>query len=179
MAGRELPILPNLAEKPADGDLLYIVDVSDTSESPEGTSKQIIYENLEIPTSGVSTITPVITAGTGSCTDVTIYFYNIQGRVHFDFFARTFTIANGETATDFTIDLTGTGFEPSSNFASTQDVFAGGRTSVITDSGGNNLESVTIQTVTSSKKLAITAGLTSASSGDFSSSISGSGSYSI
>jgi hypothetical protein len=179
MAGRKLPALPSLGGKPANDDKIYIVDVSDTSESPEGTSKQVDYEDLEIPVSGNTTITPVITAGTGSCTDVFIYFYRIGSQVHFDFFARTFVIANGESFTAFTIDLTGTGFEPDSNFASAQDVFALGRTSVVTDSSGNALESVAIGTVVGTKTFLISAGLTAVSVGDFSASISGSGSYSI
>lgn len=39
MAGRKLPVLPSNST-PADDDLLYNVDVSDTSESAAGTSKQ-------------------------------------------------------------------------------------------------------------------------------------------
>jgi hypothetical protein len=45
MAGRKLPVLPDNAA-PADGDLLYNVDVSDTSESPQGTSKQNTFSVL-------------------------------------------------------------------------------------------------------------------------------------
>lgn len=39
MAGRKLPVLPTNST-PADEDLMYNVDVSDTSESAQGTSKQ-------------------------------------------------------------------------------------------------------------------------------------------
>ena len=39
MAGRKLPVLPTNST-PADDDLMYNVDVSDTSESAQGTSKQ-------------------------------------------------------------------------------------------------------------------------------------------
>jgi len=235
MAGRKLPALPSLSAKPELADVFYVVDVSDTSESPDGTSKQIdgtflallggfqsknnmaalaaptvtddsdsgyavgslwgfgnniykctsasvgaaVWVEYSQSLSGNTTITPVITAGTGTCSDVTIYFYNVGGRVHFDFFARTFTIANGENNTNFTIDLTGTGFEPDSNFASTQDVFALGRTFVVTDSSGNTLESTAIGTVVGTKTFLISAGLTAVSVGEFSTSISGSGSYSI
>lgn len=38
---------------PSLGDLLHIVDISDTSSSPDGTSKKIAYENLVAPT-GIS-----------------------------------------------------------------------------------------------------------------------------
>jgi len=41
MAGRKLPALPSLSAKPELADVFYVVDVSDTSESPDGTSKQI------------------------------------------------------------------------------------------------------------------------------------------
>ena len=45
MAGRKITQLPTLTT-PAATDKLVIVDVSDTSESPQGTSKQIAFENL-------------------------------------------------------------------------------------------------------------------------------------
>ena len=45
MAGRKLPILPS-NPTPADDDLLYGVDVSDTSESAAGTSKQSAFVNI-------------------------------------------------------------------------------------------------------------------------------------
>jgi hypothetical protein len=60
MAGRKITQLPTLTT-PAATDKLVIVDVSDTSESPQGTSKQIAFENLGIS----GTWTPVITAVTG------------------------------------------------------------------------------------------------------------------
>jgi hypothetical protein len=41
MAGRKLTVLPALGEFPAADDLMYVVDVSDTSESPQGTSKAV------------------------------------------------------------------------------------------------------------------------------------------
>jgi hypothetical protein len=45
MAGRKLPILPS-NPTPADDDLMYGVDVSDTSESAAGTSKQSTFLNI-------------------------------------------------------------------------------------------------------------------------------------
>jgi hypothetical protein len=45
MAGRKITQLPTLTT-PAATDKLVIVDVSDTSESPQGTSKQIALSNL-------------------------------------------------------------------------------------------------------------------------------------
>lgn len=41
-----LPDLTALAASPASGDLMYVVDVSDTTESNEGTSKKITITNL-------------------------------------------------------------------------------------------------------------------------------------
>jgi len=45
MAGRKLPILPS-NPTPSDDDLMYGVDVSDTSESAAGTSKQSTFVNI-------------------------------------------------------------------------------------------------------------------------------------
>jgi hypothetical protein len=47
MAGRKLTVLPALGEFPAADDLLYIVDVTDTSESPQGTSKAVEFGDLQ------------------------------------------------------------------------------------------------------------------------------------
>jgi hypothetical protein len=52
MAGRKITQLPILTT-PSATDKLVIVDVSDTSESPQGTSKQIALENL----GGITSIT--------------------------------------------------------------------------------------------------------------------------
>ena len=54
MAGRKITQLPTLTT-PEPTDKLVIVDVSDTSESPQGTSKQIALGNLNaIPLSGTT-----------------------------------------------------------------------------------------------------------------------------
>jgi len=45
MANRKITELPELIT-PADGDYLYIVDISDLTESGEGTSKKIQKSNL-------------------------------------------------------------------------------------------------------------------------------------
>jgi hypothetical protein len=178
MAGRKLTALPSLAGKPADGDKFYVVDVSDTSESPQGTSKEVTYEELEIPTSGTATITPVITAGTGTCTDVTVSFFKIGGIVHFQFYTRTLTIPVGESSISLTVDLTGTGFEPSADFSGTGDVFGISRPVNVVD-GANEMSSSSIE-ADLPKKIKIDVSLTANASGsDFSTSVSGSGSYSI
>jgi hypothetical protein len=54
MAGRKITQLPILTT-PAANDVINIVDVSDTTESPQGTSKQIAFENLG--SGGVASIT--------------------------------------------------------------------------------------------------------------------------
>jgi hypothetical protein len=54
MAGRKITQLPTLTT-PSATDKLVIVDVSDTTESPQGTSKQIALENLGNITSITST----------------------------------------------------------------------------------------------------------------------------
>ena len=59
MAGVKITDLGTLTT-PVDADLLYIVDVSDTSQSPQGTSKQIEMGNMF--TSG--TYTPTFSAET-------------------------------------------------------------------------------------------------------------------
>lgn len=234
MAGRKLPALPSLAAKPELSDEYYLVDVSDTSESPQGTSKKIegtflaklggfeSVNNLQAsaaPTvtddsslgysvgslwgfgdnlykctdatvgaavwviysssdSGISTITPVVTVGTGSATDFTISFIRVGNRVHFEFYCRTFTIVVGESTTAVTIDLTGTGFEPATDFAVLNDVFGIARTSNLSG-GAVELSSAGVEAALP-KKLSIGAALTANAVGvDFSSSITGSGSYSI
>jgi hypothetical protein len=65
MAGVKITDLGTLTT-PVDADLLYIVDVSDTSQSPQGTSKQIEMGNMF--TSG--TYTPTFSAETNGI-DVT------------------------------------------------------------------------------------------------------------
>ena len=54
MASRKLTQLPTATEVTAS-DKIYIVDVSDTSESPQGTSKQAVIS--ELPSSGITSLT--------------------------------------------------------------------------------------------------------------------------
>jgi hypothetical protein len=51
MAGKKITELPELGSTPAAGDWLPIVDVSDTSESAQGTTKKVLYSDV-IPASG-------------------------------------------------------------------------------------------------------------------------------
>lgn len=54
MASRKLTQLPTATEV-TTSDKIYIVDVSDTTESPQGTSKQALIS--ELPSSGITTLT--------------------------------------------------------------------------------------------------------------------------
>lgn len=47
MADQKLTARSALATTPADGDLFHVVDVSDTTDSAEGTSKKIAYSNVK------------------------------------------------------------------------------------------------------------------------------------
>jgi hypothetical protein len=74
MAGVKITDLGTLATAASD-DLLYIVDVSDTSQSPEGTSKQIEVGNLFDFESG--SYTPTF-SGEVDCTMTAIKGYYIR-----------------------------------------------------------------------------------------------------
>lgn len=54
MASRKLTALPTATEV-TTSDKIYIVDVSDTTESPQGTSKQAVIS--ELPSSGITSLT--------------------------------------------------------------------------------------------------------------------------
>jgi hypothetical protein len=120
MAGRKLPQLPSLAEKPADDDIIYLVDVSDTSESPEGTSKQIEYADLGVPITD-TTFVPTITDEVNGT--FTIYNFKIKrvGDICTFSFAGRFDLEGGETSGGAKFDLP-TLFQPSANWASQTDV---------------------------------------------------------
>jgi len=62
MAGIKITDLPSLATTATD-DVLYIVDVSDTSGSPQGTSKQISVDNL------IGTLPNIVQSVTGELVD--------------------------------------------------------------------------------------------------------------
>jgi hypothetical protein len=80
MAGVKITDLPALATA-ASGDLLYIVDISDLSESPEGTSKSIEVGNLAIIESG--TWTPTVTTDYDSGTVLTAIYTRVNNSVSF------------------------------------------------------------------------------------------------
>jgi hypothetical protein len=49
MADTKLTSLTELGTTPADGDLLYLVDVSDSTDSPQGTAKQVSFDDISEP----------------------------------------------------------------------------------------------------------------------------------
>jgi len=154
MAGRKLPVLPVLATFPEADDLLYIVDVSDTSESPQGTSKQMERETLL--DAGDFTLTPTVTAGTGAVDDFDFDFIKVGGKVLLTFFCRDFIVEVGEDTTSVELDLTGTVAEPSANFAS-GFLFTGSvSTSAYSQGAGTDIvQNCGISTVTGTKKVQI------------------------
>ena len=175
MAGRKLPALPSLAAFPAQDDLIYGVDTSDTSESPDGTSKQI--EFGEIAQMAKITITPVVTIGTGSVDDFVGTMTRIGNNVIFNFFCRDFQIANGESVTGVTLDLTGTGFEPTSNFTTAFQVY-GNALAFSLNTGSDTVQDSVLATVPSRKNLIIGVTLTANTTG-YTTIIGGSASWEI
>lgn len=97
MAGVKITDLGTLTA-PDAADLLYIVDVSDTSESPQGTSKQIKVENMGVSGTWTPTESDFTDAITGGNIDIARY-------------SRTGNIVNctiqGSVEVDFSVDNTG------------------------------------------------------------------------
>lgn len=68
--GFKLPDLPALGTTPAAGDLLYVVDVSDTSESTDGTSKSVTYSHISSGGGGQpATVTTVFWGSSSGATN--------------------------------------------------------------------------------------------------------------
>jgi len=80
MAGVKITDLGTLTA-PVSADLLYIVDVSDTSQSPQGTSKQIELGNVLDFESGTWTPTLVDGAGGISGSSLSSAFYSRIGNI--------------------------------------------------------------------------------------------------
>jgi hypothetical protein len=152
MAGRKLTVLPALGEFPAADDLMYIVDVSDTSESPQGTSKAV--EFSDIMQAGKLTITPVVTDGDGTADNFTL-MYQITGNiVDVSGFFRSFLIEDGDQGLEADLDLTGTPLEPAANFTGGSQLTGGANVSSL-GNGTDIVSNVIIKTQTGTKKLGI------------------------
>ena len=65
MAGKKITELPELGTTPAAGDWLVVVDVSDTSESAEGTTKKVLTSDAITSNASSGTYALVLEAGTG------------------------------------------------------------------------------------------------------------------
>ena len=118
MAGRKLPILPNLTTFPDSGDKMYVVDVSDTSESPQGTSKQI---DFGVIAQVDKTFAPTVSElASGTFEIFNFLITEVGGVVEFSFGGR-FDLDGGETSGGCKIDLP-PAFQPTANWASQTDV---------------------------------------------------------
>ena len=147
-----MTVLPALGEFPAADDLMYVVDVSDTSESPQGTSKAV--EFSDILQAGKLTITPVVTDGDGTAGDFTL-MYQITGNiVDVSGFCRSIEIADGDQGLEADLDLTGTPLEPAANFTGGSQL-TGGANVYNLGNGTDIVSNVIIKTQTGTKKLGI------------------------
>jgi hypothetical protein len=118
MAGVKITDLVTITSAASD-DLLYIVDVSNTTQSPEGTSSQIELGN--IMSSG--TWTPVITGIVGAATiDIvgTSRYFKINDMV-VDTCRFSIEMAAAQTSETFNLSCA---VEPSTNFASARDIIS-------------------------------------------------------
>lgn len=141
MAGRKLPILPNLTTFPDSGDKMYVVDVSDTSESPEGTSKQI---NFGVIAQVDKTFAPTVSdLENGTFEIFNFLITEVGGVVEFSFGGR-FDLDGGETSGSCKIDLP-SAFQPAANWGSPTDVISvlSRENAIFTDDCGINADSGT------------------------------------
>ena len=113
MAGRKLPALPSLNEFPASDDIIYLVDVSDTSESPEGTSKQNEFGKIA---QFSTTFTPTISDQNQATTTASAYQIMSIGNFVSGSFSFEMVLDGGETQGRFFIDVP-EAFEPANNFS--------------------------------------------------------------
>jgi len=118
MAGRKLTVLPSLNEFPASDDIVYLVDVSDTSESPDGTSKQNEFGKIAQVD---KTFAPTVTDEVGGTFTVTNFLIDNVGDIVTFSFAGRFDLAAATTTGSCTIDLP-TDFQPTANWAAQTDV---------------------------------------------------------
>ncbi len=114
MAGVKITDLTPITSAASD-DLLYIVDVSDTSQSPEGTSKQIEVGNMFSSGSYTPTISGYVN---GIVVDVNSATYIRVGNIATVSAQLEITMDTGEVDGEFEIEL-----PVASNFTSTKQCF--------------------------------------------------------
>jgi hypothetical protein len=118
MAGVKITDLGTITSAASD-DLLYIVDVSNTTQSPQGTSSQIELGNIV----SSSTWTPVITGIVGAATINivgTSRYFKINDMV-VDTCRFSIEMAAAQTTESFNLSCA---VEPSTNFTSARDIIS-------------------------------------------------------
>ena len=114
MAGVKITDLGTLTAPVAE-DLLYIVDISDTSQSPQGTSKQIELGNILTSGSYTPTISGIVN---GITVDPIAATYIRVGNIVTVSAQLEITLDTGETTGDFEIEL-----PVASNFTTAKECF--------------------------------------------------------
>jgi hypothetical protein len=130
----------------------------------DGVSKKVSPELISLP--GKLTITPVVTDGDGTAGDFTL-MYQITGNiVDVSGFCRDYEVADGDATLSVELDLTGTALEPDSNFTGGFQLTGGAMVSNLSQStGAEVVQTISIVTVTATKKIQIILTLEAALSG--------------
>jgi hypothetical protein len=147
MAGVKITALPELLTAPVSGDKLVIVDVSDTSEAPTGTTKQVDFD-LAIPTSGTWTPTVSDIAGAATVEILGISTYQRIGNLITDNCRISVQLDTGQSSETFNLDLA---VPPAANFINARQVTA----IYSIESSIPEVDAISIQSLTGSKLTAI------------------------
>jgi hypothetical protein len=172
-----LPIGDLLASLPSDAVIRVLVPTAIEGGNAFNLQEQFVFAN-KLSQSGKLTITPVVTSAAGSCGDMDIMWTKQGNIITMHFFARPFTIEDTTTTTTVTVDLASTDIAPTSNFTGGFQLTGDASVSDVNQAEGV-VQSSTVTTVTSSKKLQFSVNLTSAASGDFETTIGGSIAFEI
>lgn len=164
-----LPIGDLLASLPSDAVVRVLVPTAIEGGNAFDLKEEFVFAN-KLSASSLETITPVVTAGSGSVDDFSVMCYRLGNKIMYNGFCRTYIVADTETTT--TVELTlPAAFAPASNFADARQIYGGASSSAI-NAGGNSLQNCTLSTVTGTKKLQISLGLTAAASSNFTTAVS-------
>jgi hypothetical protein len=147
MAGVKITALPELLTAPVSGDKLVIVDVSDTSEAPTGTTKQVDFD-LAIPLSGTWTPTVSDIAGAATVEILGISTYQRIGNLITDNCRISVQLDTGQSSETFKLDLA---IPPAANFINARQVTA----IYSIESSIPEVDAISIQSFTGSKLTAI------------------------